>query len=178
MSSNMNEPELSGQEHVRNPDVSYESRDLNARAVFGFFLALAIGGVLVIVLLWGVYKRLAGSYALPHPTTTPIATTGRELRGVGGDPAATFPQPRLQPDPAADLNKFRVREEELLNSYGWVNKAAGKVHIPIDRAIDILAKTGLPTQPGAQPLQPRPGDGGAAGGINVSAGTDQPPPGQ
>ena len=37
-------------------------------------------------------------------------------------------------------------QEELgqLNGYGWVDRKAGIAHIPIERAIDILATTGLP----------------------------------
>jgi hypothetical protein len=32
----------------------------------------------------------------------------------------------------------------MLNTYGWVDKNAGKVRLPIDRAMDELAQKGLP----------------------------------
>ena len=40
-----------------------------------------------------------------------------------------------------------MKAEDLgrLNTYGWVDRKAGVAHIPVDRAIDILAKRGLPT---------------------------------
>ena len=38
----------------------------------------------------------------------------------------------------------RSRSSIALNHYGWINKEAGIAHIPIDRAMDILAQTGLP----------------------------------
>jgi hypothetical protein len=177
MNSNANEPEPGSQHAIRNPEVTFEPRDLSVRAVLGFLIALAIAGVIVAYGLWGVYKYLAKEeYAQPR-TTNPLSTSNRELRQVGGDPAVTFPAPRLQPDPTADMNKFRAREEELLNTYGWIDQSAGKVHIPIERAIDLVAQTGLPTVPEAKlPPAPQPGAAGAAGGINVKQGAGGLPP--
>jgi len=34
-----------------------------------------------------------------------------------------------------------------LNSYGWVDEKAGVAHIPIDQAMDMIAKRGLPVCP-------------------------------
>ena len=41
---------------------------------------------------------------------------------------------------------MRAAEEAALNSYGWVDKDAGIVKIPVDRAMEILAKKGLPAR--------------------------------
>ena len=49
-----------------------------------------------------------------------------------------FPTPREQPDPLVDLETLRAREDAQLNSYGWVDRNAGVVRIPIDRAIELL----------------------------------------
>ena len=43
MSSNPSEPEMSEPSHERNPEVTFESRDLSSRGVVGFLIALAIG---------------------------------------------------------------------------------------------------------------------------------------
>jgi DNA-binding GntR family transcriptional regulator len=37
-------------------------------------------------------------------------------------------------------------ETAILHSYGWVDRDAGIVRIPIERAIEILAERGLPTR--------------------------------
>jgi hypothetical protein len=171
MNSNANEHEVSGH-GIRNPEVTFESRDLSARGVMVFLIVLAVAGVIMLVSVWGVYKYLARGDLAPQPTTNPLMTSNSQLRQVGGDPAVTFPMPRLQPDETADMNKFRVREEEILNSYGWVDQQAGKVRIPIERAMELVAKTGLPSAPPA-------GAAGAAGGINVKPGAGKlPPPAQ
>ena len=151
MSTN-NEPPVSG-EGTRNPEVNYERRDLSVRAVFAFFISLAIAGVIVQVALWGVFKYL-GPQKQAHPTQlNAIETSSRQI--PGGDPAVRFPAPQLQPNPPADLNKFRTREEQVLNSYGWVDQSAGLVHIPIEKAIEILVQSGLPVRP--QPALSPPG---------------------
>lgn len=54
----------------------------------------------------------------------------------------TFTAPRLQYDDEHDLGIFRGSEDEWLSSTG--KDAAGSIHIPIDRAMDILSKQGLP----------------------------------
>ncbi len=53
-----------------------------------------------------------------------------------------------------EINDFRMQEEKTLNSYGWVDQQAGVMHIPIDRAMQLLAQRGLPTRAQAgQPLR-------------------------
>ena len=48
--------------------------------------------------------------------------------------------PQLQVSPTLDLEKFRAREQEELNSYGWIDRHAGVVKIPIDRAMELLVQ--------------------------------------
>ena len=48
---------------------------------------------------------------------------------------------------------IRAAEDQILNSYGWVDRSKGIVRIPIDRAIDLLAKRGLPARPQAPPVE-------------------------
>jgi len=61
------------------------------------------------------------------------------------------PGPRLQTDAAGDLQKFRADEERRLNTYYWVDKQKGIVHIPIEQAMQKLAARGAPGFPKGQP---------------------------
>ena len=54
------------------------------------------------------------------------------------------PAPRLQERPENELLTFRLQEQDVLTSYGWVSESAGVARIPIERAIEILAERGLP----------------------------------
>ena len=38
------------------------------------------------------------------------------------------------------LEELRVQEDSLLTSYGWVNREHGIVHIPIDRAMELVVR--------------------------------------
>ncbi len=87
-----------------------------------------------------------------------IVVVGAVLAGVriglpppaepGWKPAAIDlpPVPRLQTDAPRDLRSMRAREEEALDGYGWVDRNAGIVRIPIDRAMDLLARRELPVR--------------------------------
>jgi hypothetical protein len=56
-------------------------------------------------------------------------------------PIATAPSsPRLQANPAADLAAERRREEGMLEGYAWVDRERGVARIPVQRAMEILAR--------------------------------------
>lgn len=58
-----------------------------------------------------------------------------------------FPQPRLQESPTGDMVDMIREERARITTYGWVDQDAGIAHIPIDRAMEILAAKGLPRVP-------------------------------
>jgi mono/diheme cytochrome c family protein len=55
-----------------------------------------------------------------------------------------LPAPLQDRTSAAKILEQRQQALAQLDSYGWVNQAAGIVHIPIAQAIMLIAKTGLP----------------------------------
>ena len=61
------------------------------------------------------------------------------------------PQPRLQTNPSADLAQFIADEDKLLDSYYWIDKDKGVVHIPIERAIKELTDEGIDGFPRGKP---------------------------
>ena len=64
-------------------------------------------------------------------------------------PFPHFPAPVLQPAPPVDMHVFYAQEMQRLNSVGWIDKAAGTVHIPIDQAMRAVAAEGIPGWPSA-----------------------------
>lgn len=71
-----------------------------------------------------------------------------------GDPAvspmqnlqAMPPMPLLQAAPKADMKVMLEQEHALLTSYGWASKPEGRVRIPVDRAVELVAQRGLPAR--------------------------------
>jgi hypothetical protein len=59
------------------------------------------------------------------------------------------PAPRLETQPGQTLAPLRASENEVLNSYAWVDQSKGIVRLPIDLAMDLIAAQGLPVQAAA-----------------------------
>src|SRR5947207_2842737 len=128
------------------PDrAGYEKRDASAKWIFGIVLFLVIVGIAMHFSLAEMLSRLEKS---PTPTDA-WSGAQHEQRVALADSIrtqATFP--RLQISPSEDLKALRAHEEQELMTYGWVNRTAGVVHIPIDRAMELLLERGLPTSNG------------------------------
>ena len=58
------------------------------------------------------------------------------------------PAPRLQTQPFKDVYDLKSGQRGVLNRYGWVDKATGVVHIPIERAMELTLQRGLPVREG------------------------------
>jgi FlaG/FlaF family flagellin (archaellin) len=46
---------------------------------------------------------------------------------------------KVYSQPYQALQQLDANQLELLNSYGWISEAEGTVHVPIQRAMDIIA---------------------------------------
>jgi hypothetical protein len=150
---------------VQHPETLYDRSDLSRRGVLVFLIGLAITVLLIHIVTWGLFRYFAqNQLSAPPRSFAIIQSAGRT--GRTADPTQTFPAPQLQPDPVADLNKFRAAVDERLNTYGWVEQKGGVLHIPIERAIDVVAQQGLPTRP-PPALSPR---ATFASGIDTAAG--------
>jgi len=124
-----------------NPEVTYEKRDVNARVILYFVLVLFLVLAVTLVSMRGLFGYFSATQKL-GPGASPFDNS-----------RALPPTPRLQVEPAADLNQMRQTQEEMLNSYGWVDKTAGTVRVPIDRAMDMLIEQKLPVRPSASSSQ-------------------------
>jgi hypothetical protein len=114
--------------------IGHEQSEVDARAISKFGVGLILGVITAAFLMWFLFDQFAKREA---------AQTAKPERMEASNPQKEPPEPRLQALPRIDLTKFRAAEEELVNSYGWVDPAKGKVRIPISRAMDLVAKEGL-----------------------------------
>jgi hypothetical protein len=86
-------------------------------------------------------------------TTVDVSTLGNlannpELQNKMAAMTQQFPTPRLQTDDGyQEITDLHAREDLLLNNYSWANQAQGKVRIPIERAMELIAQQGLPVAP-------------------------------
>jgi hypothetical protein len=112
------------------PGIGHEHADIRARPIVLAGIGLACALLLVVGLMLGFYDAMATHAARVSPPANPLAAAaGPRLP----------PEPRLQVHPVRDLRELREAENTLLDHYGWVDRPAGVVRIPIARAIDLLA---------------------------------------
>jgi hypothetical protein len=126
------------------PENRHEHRDVDVASVYKFGIGLAVLCVVAVVLLYGVYNFFVSREGGPM---------AKESLNV--DARRLPPMPRLQSAPIQDLQEMRAAEDKILGGYGWVDQAHGVTHIPIDRAIDLLAQRGVTSRPQTAQAAPR-----------------------
>ena len=116
---------------VPEPGPGYERSDANVRSIVlaGIALCAAIVATLVIC-VWVFDAFLSGAATRDVPISL---VPGAEKREVP-------PPPRLQVQPQEDLGQIRADEDAALHGYGWVDRKAGVVRIPIERAMELLVE--------------------------------------
>ncbi len=106
--------------------------DVISLAMVVLFLALSCVAIFIAVtLMMNYFKRNEPAVTAGLPNI-PITTT------------RNFTGPKLEVNVAADLAGLREAERLNLNTYGWVDRTAGVVRVPIDRAMQLLLERGLP----------------------------------
>jgi hypothetical protein len=112
--------------------VGHEERDVNALAITASgaaVLALVVAVVFAMGLLFNLLSQRASQRA-PAP----------ELAREQTPP----PEPRVEGNPVAAYQEIRRGEEQLLNSYAWIDPDQGVVRIPVNRALERIARRGVP----------------------------------
>jgi hypothetical protein len=118
--------------------MSYEKQDASLRliaiaaalVVFDVAASLGIGA-------WWYRARYGGADAVP--------ATFRETSFTHGAEA--------QPDVVRAAQAVGATARERLETYGWVDRAQGVAHIPIERAMDLVAHGAKPVPGPKEPGQ-------------------------
>jgi hypothetical protein len=112
----------------------HERKDVDVPALFtiAFLLLLSCIAIFIVITLMMRYFK----------AHEPAVTAGQA--NIPATRIKEFPRPRLEVKPGASLTELRAVEDVDLNSYGWIDRNAGTVRIPIDRAMQLLLDRGLP----------------------------------
>jgi hypothetical protein len=115
----------------------HEDSDVSVPGIFMFCVALLLSAIVIHGMIWLLFQYFSDREAVRSPTEYPLAA---------GQGARVPPEPRLQTDPRADLRELRAHENMVLSTYGWVDKDAGVVRIPVEEAMKITVQRGLPAR--------------------------------
>jgi len=152
---NSHEPEDDRPEEI-DATHGFERSDVRVTGIVVFLTALAIFVAVVGALSYGIGKAIDAHMAKEDGPKTRWASPVdvRQLGNMPNNPemqnklaemTQQFPTPRVQTDDGnQDVADLHAREDLLLEHYSWVDQSQGKVRIPIDRAIALLAQRGLP----------------------------------
>jgi hypothetical protein len=137
----------------------YERSDVGVTGIVVFLVALSIFVAVAAALAYGIGKAINAHMAKEDGPRTKW-TQSVDVRQLGNMPNSPelqnkmaeltqrFPTPRLQTDDGnQDVADLHAREDLLLENYSWVDRSQGKVRIPIERAMQLIAKQGLPVAP-------------------------------
>ena len=157
----------------------HQQGDINVKGVVWSGVILAVGGLLSFLIVLGMIKWVLEPWEKDHEVKltpmqqqlqqerdTPKEGLGKVVPTSEGEikPAPdwygrgkmedhlsrTIKAPRLQYDDEHDMQMFSGSEEKWLSSTG--KSPDGSIHIPVSRAMEILAQRGLPQVSG--PFQP------------------------
>lgn len=109
-------------------------REVNVKAVawtVGILVAVAL---VVHVLIYGLIVGFNRFDDKREPRPSPIAEANRQ---------PPPPLPRLQTTPEGDMKLYREDEDRLLGQAQWLDQGQGRLRIPIDLAMEIVAGRGL-----------------------------------
>jgi hypothetical protein len=154
------QPEEHGPDEI-DAAAGYEKSDVRVTGIIVFLTALAIFVAVTGVLCYGIGMVINAQMDKQDGPTTKWTKTV-EIRQLGNLPnnpemqkkmaelAQTFPSPRLQLDDGnQEIVDLHGREDLLLENYSWADQSQGKVRIPIERAMELIAEKGLPVAPDA-----------------------------
>jgi hypothetical protein len=115
----------------------FEERDASIKGLiqFAFWMAVVLAVTLVGMKWTFDYFKRAEPMG---PTASPLVTESQRVLP---------PSPRLQAQPHLELAEYCTAQQQEVTTYSWVDQGSGVVHIPVDRAMDLILERGLPARP-------------------------------
>jgi hypothetical protein len=139
-------------------------REIDAKSIAKWIGGLLVLAVIIQILMWWLLRGMETADQRHDPELTPIEAQVKE---------APPPAPRLQvapgfsrhnPDPLSgsdreEMEALRHEEDSVLSEPAWIDRAQGRLRVPIDVAMQVIAARGdQTTRPQTQtpPAQPVP----------------------
>jgi hypothetical protein len=150
-------------------NVGYEVTDVNVNGIVVFLASLGAFVAVFFVFCFGMGKVINTAILKSDGPLNKWNKIGAPPQGKRQDLTSNavmeqnqlnqmvqrFPTPRLQIDDGnQEIAEMHTREDLLLDNYTWIDRASGKIRIPITRAMQIIAEHGLPVAPQEEQTEP------------------------
>jgi hypothetical protein len=129
--------ELDHAGHGERLEKKYEGADITVRPIVTTVIVLAAITIVSYIVVFGLYQYWKrADKETRTENLLPIAV---------GDQQPRVGPLLLEGSEAPDLKNMKVEAAKKVDSYGWVDQNTGVAHIPVERAMDIVAEKGLPS---------------------------------
>jgi len=148
-------------------ELGYDHRDVNYKALIKAVIAFLSFGVGAAIVGAIIYTNRFAIFKLQEPRPGINAELSRRVAATG--------TPLLQDNVASkvDIMTLRQKETKRMTSTGYTDETRRYVHIPVDRAMEMIAQRGVgsksaatgstePVTIGGTPGTPTPGEGGGS----------------
>jgi hypothetical protein len=122
------------------PERDYADRDIPVGKIMIACLYITIFTVLTFVGVRFLFLKLDASNE-----------QAQKAASVFADQRVLPPEPRLQVDEPRTWKQELAVQTSQIEGYAWVDRRAGVVRIPVERAIELVAERGLPARQVAKP---------------------------
>lgn len=116
------------------PPSAHEASDLDPRLILR--VTAIILGTLIFLIVMGLLLFRGFENEFPSRTSEAAPQVSS---------SQLPPEPRLQVNPAVDLQAVRTREDQHLQRYAWIDRSRGIAQIPINRAMELWVENYKPT---------------------------------
>jgi hypothetical protein len=126
-----------------NKDVTFEPKDINARTILMYLLALAVAVAATFAITVAIFRFTSKIAEDSDRSVPPIA------QGVA---PSVPPEPMLQGMPGhpndaqEDLREKIAADTKANEQLGWADRSAGIARIPVEEAMKIIVSKGLPSE--------------------------------
>lgn len=109
--------------------LGYEPRDIDAAGVLWATVAIVLLAVLSAVAMYG----MLGQWAVPAVSRRGVVRPHEQVRALSEDKPL---------DQRTHRREQEAGEQQVLSTYGWVDRQAGIARIPVSRAIQLMGERG------------------------------------
>jgi hypothetical protein len=140
--------------HIRNPEVTHETSDVNVRGVLTFVVVLTIATIAVGIVVWVLFGFFNRQEAREEPKPGPMALTAKErlppaprLQSAPGFEVELENGQKLNLEKSAPQSEYRaLRAQWDENLRTGLKDQSGKiVGMPIEEAMKKIVSEGLPS---------------------------------
>ncbi len=135
---------------------AYETRDAQLAPLLKFMFWLVVAVAIAFFATYGMLRAMQKIPAIgerdPHPLAAqndpiPPAPNLEMKKGVKqGWDGKTIDQSERQPFTTKMWPDMKADAQKKISTYGWVDQNAKIVHVPIERAMELVLQKGFPVQ--------------------------------